>query len=126
MNKTFCICICLLCVSLYVHPQSDLDLGDFDRYIHKHKTQVAIGAGITFSGFILSVLGAGLSTYAISIQDGVLLDSQRSALTNSGYVVLGAGVLSLLIGFPVWFFSSKNYLETLDLRQQYFFITREK
>ncbi len=125
MSKKYCfIFVCVMLISHSVFSETSDELGDFEKYIEQHKIQMDWGGGLSISGVVLSVVGGVLASYALSIDDENN-NPYRKELVITGYSVMGVSALFVLVGIPLWFLGNKDYLETLDLRQQYYFLSRE-
>lgn len=116
--------LCLLCLTQGLYGEPLEDLKEFDDYIRKHESHIDIGTGLAIAGISLFIAGGGFTSYALSVENEQY-NPYKQEFMITGYTLLGIGIVSFLIGMPIWFMANKDYLETLNLRQQYYFLTRE-
>ena len=125
MNKKWVFVLFNIILIFYnVFAESYNELEEFDTYIDQHKTQINWGGGLSLTGVLFSIVGGTLVSYAISINNKDI-NPHKTELMITGYSVMGISALLAAIGFPLWFFGNKDYLETLNLRQQYYFLSNE-
>ena len=121
------IIVWLLCVSICVHigASTQDEFGIFDQHLKKYDRQRVVGSSLFFGGVSFMVLGGISASVSISLLNSGIIDNDRGS-TVVGYAVLGTGLVSVLLGMPLWIRSVRDYMHMLELRNRYINMIRQQ